>query len=106
MKVRRRTMSEKANETFDDTVGSTGRADTSSVRDPLDSTVELISLTVPQGVDRRTFLMRSAVVGATAIITGRSIAAQEKTQRATAPAPNLDPSLDVVKKGQGPVMTT
>ena len=73
--------------------------------DPLDSTVELISREIPQGVDRRTFLMRSAVVGATAVITGRVISAQEQAQRATAPAPALDPKLNVVQKGKGPVMT-
>ena len=88
-------MSEKENQTLDDT----------GVSDPLDSTVELISQAVPQGVDRRTFLMRSAVVGATAVITGRVISAQEQTQRATAPAPALDPKLNVVQKGKGPVMT-
>jgi L-serine dehydratase len=60
---------------------------------------------IPPGVDRRTFLMRSAMVGAAAVMTGRSIAAQEKLQKDT-PAPNLDHKLNVVKKGDGPVMTT
>ena len=92
-------MSEKEKETFDDTVSSTG------LEDSLDSTVELISRAVPPGVDRRTFLMRSAVVGATAVITGRVMSAQEQASRATAPAPALDPKLNVVQKGKGPVMT-
>ena len=92
-------MSEKENETFDDSVSSTGP------KDPLDGTVDLISRAVPHGVDRRTFLMRSAVVSATAVITGRVISAQEQTQRAIAPAPALDPKLNVVQKGKGPVMT-
>jgi L-serine dehydratase len=83
-------MSENDNETFND---------------PLDSTAELISKAVPPGVDRRTFLMRSAVIGATAVITGRVISAQEQVQRATAAAPALDPKLNVVQKGKGPVMT-
>jgi L-serine dehydratase len=61
---------------------------------------------VPPGVDRRTFMMRGAVVAATAVITGRTISAQEKTARATAPPPPLDPDLNVVQKGKGPVMTT
>jgi len=76
--------------------------------DGLGSTTELVSQEVPSGVDRRTFLMRSAVVGATAVITGSSIAAQERTQRSTAPAPSvpLSANLDVVKKEKGPVMTT
>lgn len=77
--------------------------------DPLGSAVELTSRAVPQGVDRRTFLMRSAVVGATAVISGRLLSAQEQTQRATAPAPlptpALDPKLNVVQKTKGPVMT-
>ena len=63
---------------------------------------------VPKGVDRRTFLMRSAVIGATAVITGRNISAQEKTAAATAPPPvvPLSNDLDVVKKASKPVMTT
>ena len=67
-----------------------------------------ISQAVPPGVDRRAFIMRSAAVGAAAIMTGRSVAAQEKLQAAASsqsPAPPLDPNLNVVKKGQGPVMT-
>jgi len=63
---------------------------------------------VPAGVDRRTFLMRSAVIGATAVLTGRSIDAQERTAAATAPPPAvpLSNDLDVVKKASKPVMTT
>ena len=76
--------------------------------DGLGSTTELVSQEVPSGVDRRTFLMRSAVVSATAVITGSSMPAQERTQRSTAPAPSvpLSANLDVVKKEKGPVMTT
>lgn len=85
-------MSEKGNKPSDE-------------RDPLDNPSELISRAVPPGVDRRTFLMRSAVVGAAVVINGRSMAAQEQTQRAIAAAPALDPKLAVVQKGQGPVMT-
>ncbi|HVS23660.1 MAG TPA: L-serine ammonia-lyase [Gammaproteobacteria bacterium] len=63
---------------------------------------------VPAGVDRRTFLMRSAVIGATAVLTGRSISAQERTAAATAPPPAvpLSNDLDVVKRASKPVMTT
>jgi L-serine dehydratase len=65
-------------------------------------------LDAPAGVDRRTFLMRSAVIGATAVLTGRSISAQERTAAATAPPPAvpLSNELDVVKKASKPVMTT
>src|SRR5262245_12102303 len=62
----------------------------------------------PEGVDRRTFLMRSAVIAATTVITGRTMAAEEQTARASAAPPlgaTMSPSLDVVKKSKGPVMT-
>jgi L-serine dehydratase len=62
----------------------------------------------PPGVDRRTFLMRSAVVGSASVITGRVLTAEEQTKAATAPPPKvaLSPDLNVVKKSKGPVMTT
>jgi|KBSSwiStaDraftv2_1062776.scaffolds.fasta_scaffold36295_3 L-serine dehydratase len=60
---------------------------------------------VPRGVDRRTFLMRSGVIGATAVLTGRSISAQQQTAAATAPPP-LSKDLDVVKRESKPIMTT
>ncbi len=84
---------------------SSGRSHESNVGDPLDSTVELISREVPQGVDRRTFLMRSAVVTSAVMITGNHMSAQEMTQRSSA-APPLSPDLDVVKQEKGPVLTT
>jgi len=87
-----------------------------AVQDPLADTNEVTAQTVPTGVDRRTFLMRSAVVGATAVMTGKIISAQERTGRSiavppttgdrTGPPPPLSKDLNVVKKGQGPVMTT
>src|SRR6185295_14331229 len=70
---------------------------------------------IPPGVDRRKFIMRSAVIGAAAVMTGRTISAKEIVRKATSespllpqqsPAPPLDKNLNVVKKGQGPVMTT
>ena len=73
--------------------------------DQLGNFEDVTSHNVPDGVDRRTFLMRSAVVGATAIMTGRSISAQERTKASTAPPP-LAPELNVVQKGKGPVLTT
>jgi L-serine dehydratase len=80
-------------------------ADTS---DPLGRTDQVTSQEVPAGVDRRTFLMRGAVVSAAAVITGQSMSAQEKTQRSTAPAPTppLSANLQVVKQAKGPVVTT
>ena len=84
-------------------------------RDPLASTEELISEKVPPGVDRRSFLMRSAVGAAAAVMTGSVVSAHERTAKAIAtlpvlqqqsPAPPLDPKLNVVQKGKGPVLTT
>ncbi|HEU5136683.1 MAG TPA: L-serine ammonia-lyase [Steroidobacteraceae bacterium] len=71
------------------------------------STEDLAQEPVPAGIDRRTFLMRSAVIGATTVITGRAISAEEATKRASAAAPTvpLSPDLNVVKKSKGPVMT-
>lgn len=81
--------------------------------DPLASTDQLISQEIPHGVDRRNFLIRSAVGGAAAVMMGHSISAQERTAKALAtlpqgssPKPPLAADLNVVKKGQGPVLTT
>jgi L-serine dehydratase len=74
--------------------------------DPLGHPEDVLSAEVPPGVDRRTFLMRSAVIGATGVITGIPISAQERKARATAAPPPLSPDLDVVKKAKGPVLTT
>jgi L-serine dehydratase len=90
------------------------REETSMASNRDDRTSQLINgleeTVVPAGVDRRTFLMRSAVIGATAIITGRSLSAQQRTTAATAAPPtlpsSLSPDLDVVKKAAKPVMTT
>ena len=72
---------------------------------------------IPQGLDRRAFLMRSAVVGAAAVMTGRTasaVAAQAKPYppgaepKGVAGGPGnveLSPSLNVVKEEKGPVMT-
>src|SRR5262245_43505022 len=66
---------------------------------------------LPAGFDRRAFMMRSAIFGATAVLTG--CAAPTEQQVASAPpapaapaAPPLSENLNVVKKAKGPVMTT
>lgn len=69
---------------------------------------ELGTNDVPAGVDRRTFLMRYAVIGSAAVITGRPAVAQPQI---AAPPPaktglELSPDLEVVKKVKGPIMTT
>ena len=63
---------------------------------------------VPPGVDRRTFMMRGAVVASASVITGRTVSAEEQAKAATAPPPKvaLSPDLNVVKKSKGPVLTT
>lgn len=82
--------------------------------DLLSGTDELVTKHIPPGVDRRTFIMRSAVIGAATVMTGRVVSARERTLKAFAesleppqqgPAPPLDKNLNVVKKGQGPVLT-
>ena len=78
------------------------RQDVPDVRDDLNS------ISVPAGIDRRTFLMRSAVIGAATVISGRAMSAQEQTARASAAAPlggTMSPDLDVAKRSKGPVMT-
>ena len=90
-----------------------------SPEDPLADTSGLTSQEIPPGVDRRNFLIRSAVGGAAAVMTGRIVSAEERTAMAIAtlppqakPAqakgtpPPLAQDLNVVKKGQGPVLTT
>jgi len=65
----------------------------------------------PGSVDRRAFMMRSALVGAMTVITGCSAPSSERASAAApaappTPAPDISPELDVVKKAKGPVMTT
>src|SRR6516165_4564620 len=64
----------------------------------------------PPGVDRRSFLMRSAVISAAALITGRTLTPEAKAAAAAAapskPQVPLSSSLNVVKSSKGPVMTT
>jgi L-serine dehydratase len=66
----------------------------------------------PPGVDRRTFMMRSALIGAMSVITGTVVSAQEKVKKAVGgggdgapPDPGLSPKLYVVEEQKGPVMT-
>jgi L-serine dehydratase len=76
----------------------------------LSNTAEVVSKEVPPGVDRRTFLMRSAVVGAAIAITGNKMSAKEMVARATAasprrPATSLMYILEKENQVKGPVMT-
>ncbi|HTG74136.1 MAG TPA: L-serine ammonia-lyase [Terriglobia bacterium] len=75
---------------------------------------ELTSKAVPADSDRRAFMMRSALVGVVAAVTGCTPSPSTSEKAATTPAkdpvvpsaPALSPDLDVVKREKGPVMTT
>jgi len=72
---------------------------------------------IPANVNRRAFIIRNAVIGAAAVMTGRTWTPEARAQQAAKEAgpanpslPPLDstsmsPKLDVVKKSKGPVMT-
>src|SRR5262245_8705209 len=76
------------------------------------STAEAV---VPSPIDRRSFLMRNAVIGAAAVMTGRTWtpearaaqAAKEAAQPKEPPklGATMSPDLEVVRKSKGPVMT-
>ena len=59
----------------------------------------------PFGSDRRAFMMRSALAVAIAALTGKP-ADIDAFAAVPATAPPLSPSLDVVKKSKGPIITT
>ena len=71
---------------------------------------ELTPVDVPAGVDRRTFLMRSAVIGSAAVIAGVPVMNSQLLAGAIAEPPKIpkgtSAELNVVKKSKGPVMTT
>ena len=77
--------------------------------DPLGTTEEFAWQEVPADVDRRKFLMRSALISAAAVLSGRPVSAQNRADRLKEgypPTPPLSPDLNVVKEEKGPVLTT
>jgi L-serine dehydratase len=67
---------------------------------------------LPSAIDRRTFLMRNAAIGAAAAMTGTVWTSEARAQQAAkeaAAAPpfgaTLSPNLDIVQQSKGPVMT-
>jgi L-serine dehydratase len=71
---------------------------------------------IPSNINRRSFIMRNAVIGAAMVMTGRTMTPEARAQQAAKEAvarPTLPPldstsmsyELDVVKRSKGPVMT-
>ena len=66
----------------------------------------------PAGVDRRAFFMRSATIGAAAVLTGCTAEEKAKQVGGAEPPPAapsnmaMSPDLDVVKRSKGPIITT
>src|SRR3954470_18414217 len=65
----------------------------------------------PSNLNRRAFIMRNAVIGAAAVMTGRTWTPEARAAQAAKEAGEhklggvLSPNLDVVKRSKGPVMT-
>ena len=80
----------------------------------IDILPELAATQAPADVDRRAFMMRTAMIGAVSVLAGCAPESPEavtaKASSATPPpapaGPALAQSLDVVQKSKGPVMTT
>jgi L-serine dehydratase len=115
-------MSNKAADESADVLRSKTPTGDASQEHPLADTRELIAHAVPEGVDRRSFLMRTAVGGAAAVLTGCSPSPEDRTAKAAATAqpaatpaaapaaapsaPPLAADLYVVMREKGPVLTT
>ena len=85
---------------------SQNRDETSLLPDP-----DLIPDDGQPCIDRRAFMMRSALMGAGAVITGCAPSNPEQVSAAAAQAPpppasKVSQDLEVVKKTRGPIMTT
>jgi L-serine dehydratase len=66
------------------------------------------ALDVPAGMDRRAFMMRSAMISGMAVLTGRQALADTNSpgQNPTPLPVTMSPDLEVVRRAKGPVMTT
>src|SRR5262245_36219925 len=78
---------------------------------------QLVAHEIPHGVDRRSFLLRTAVGGAAAVMTGCAASPESAASKAAetakpaapaaaASAPPLAEDLHVAMKSKGPVLTT
>ncbi len=83
---------------------------------PLDDIKEVspvvpVEPTVPSNLNRRSFIMRNAVIGAAAVMTGRNWTPEARAAQATKEAAEpklgatLSPDLCVAKQSKGPVIT-
>jgi len=93
------------NDKTNEVLGSSEPSNNITHDDPLADTTALTSTEVPPGVDRRSFLIRSAVVGAAALMTGKTITAAERTYEAVkSMPPPLSYGLHVHRRAEGPIM--
>lgn len=102
-------MRPKENNNFNNSLRSTEETDEKDRKDLLGSTKDVISHEIPPGVDRRSFLIRSAVVGAAALMTGRTLSAADRTYEAVKSMPpplNITRGLFVHSVAKGPIVTT
>ena len=70
---------------------------------------DVLDQEVPPGIDRRNFLIRSAVVGAAAVMTGRNLSAADRTYdavRTMPPGLTITRGLYVHSAPKGPIVTT
>src|SRR3954453_8403859 len=83
------------------------RSTTNEDKEPVSSPESPISA----NIDRRSFIVRNAVIGAAAVMTGRTWTPEARAAQAVKEAGEhklggvLSPNLDVVKRSKGPVMT-
>jgi L-serine dehydratase len=86
----------------------------SSDGDAKDLSPHDLNLDLPEtleAIDRRAFMMRTAMIGAMAVLTGAAPATEAQTAKKATSAPPakpkvpLSPDLNVVKKSKGPVVT-
>lgn len=70
---------------------------------------ETLTAEVPEGTDRRAFIVRSAMISAASVVAGTVPLTAEQTKKkaagAQAPKMNVSPTLDAKKSTKGPVMT-
>src|SRR6188472_1903254 len=88
------------------------------MKDDIDNRTEIVLnddvnlAELPEGWDRRAFMMRTSMIGAVAVLSGCAPPSPKETAAQATSAPpvgaktDMSADLDVVKKSKGPVMTT